>query len=450
METDLSPDAAIDRFLSRLKPVETLVVALSGGSDSMALLHLLHEHLVNAKSPRLVAVTVDHGLRPGSRAEAASVAGACSALGVEHRTAKWQGRKPATGLQAAARLARYDLLRREALGVGADVIVTGHTRDDQIETALMRSERGNGRGLSAMADAVLYRCDCWIVRPLLSVRREALKAGLIEAGLSWIDDPSNQDERFERVRLRKSGSVGAADEEIVSMIDQAGQARREDAMSLSRFIEAHVRTHAGRIVELPQVPAEISENLQQAIGLFAALMGGRSHRPGAKLQTQIARFSADVGPPRINLGRSVLDRRADRIFIYRERRGQRRITLRPGETAIWDERYLFWNNDPVRRFIVAPTVGSGSATRLSGDIEPEELADIPAGVQLGAGGAEPTIFAETQDEQHIEKCDILPSALTVTRHLALFDLFLPEFDRILADKCAGLFGRAAYREPPVL
>ncbi len=447
METDLTPDAAIDRFLSRLKPVETLVVALSGGSDSTALLHLLRQRLADSGKPRLVAVTVDHGLRPGSKTETAAVAAACAALGIAHRAAKWTGRKPRSGLQEAARLARYDLLRRAALDVGADIVVTGHTRDDQIETAMMRSARGDGRGLSGMADAVLYRRDCWVLRPLLAVRREALRRVLTDAGISWIDDPSNVDERFERVRLRRSGTAAGADSELLSMIDRTAQARREDAAALSRFIDAHAQIHAGGIAELPQVPAEISEYLQQAIGLFAALMGGRSHRPGSKLQTQIARFSADVGPPRINLGRSVLDRRADRIFIYRERRGQRALVLPPGGSAVWDERYWFSNEDPARGYIVAPVAGKDGPTHLGSETGPAG-ADIPPGVRSGALRAEPVLHVQTPDKKRGEKLETLPNAVTVARHLALFDLFLPEFDRILADKCAGLFGRPAYCAPP--
>jgi tRNA(Ile)-lysidine synthase len=448
METDLSPDAAVDRFLSRLDPVDTLVVALSGGSDSTALLHLLHQRSQTENVPRLVAVTVDHGLRADSAAEAAGVAQICAALGIEHRTAKWSGRKPASGLQEAARLARYDLLRQAVISVGADIIVTGHTQDDQIETAIMRGERGTGRGLSGMAEAVLYQRDCWVLRPLLPVRRSALQSMLIAAGVSWIDDPSNMDERFERVRLRQSGAAASVDADVLSMIDHAAIARSEDAVALARFIEAHVVVHGGMIAELPQVPAEISEYLQQAIGVIAALMGGRSYRPGSKLQKQIARFSADVGPPRINLGRSVLDRRADRIFIYRERRGQRRLSIRPGRSSLWDGRYFFSNQDGARSFVVAPTGTKDRCTPLWTGSGSELDADIPAGVVSRARQSEPTILIEAPGGETAEKLDTLPNGLTVARHLALFDVFLPEFDRILADKCAGLFGRPAYREPP--
>ncbi len=443
METDLTPDAAIDRFLSRLKPVDCLVVAISGGSDSTALLHLLHDRLKGAAKPRLVAVTVDHRLRRGSAAEAKAVAEACAALGVEHRTAAWKGRKPSSGLQEAARLARYELLRQTARDVGADAVVTGHTQDDQIETAIMRGERAAGRGLSGMADAVLYKGDCWVLRPLLAVRRDALQAGLRHAGVTWIDDPSNHDDRFERVRLRQAGGVSLADAEVLSMIDNAADARRHDAAVLARFVELHAEIHGGIIAELPQVPAEVSEPLQQAIGLFAALMGGRTHAPGAKLQTQIARFSADVGPPRTNLGRSVLDRRADRIFVYREKRGLGRLTLKPGQSAIWDGRYRFENSGADQSFVIAPTPAGQAPTVLRTGVDLPD--DLPPGVLSRASGAQPSVF-ETSPGPALAA---LPDALTVSRHLALFDLFLPEFDLILADRCAGLFGRPDYREPPL-
>jgi len=449
METDLTPDAAIDRFLSRLEPVDALAVALSGGSDSTALLHLLHRRAAVGDAPRLIAITVDHGLRAGSDEEAKTVAAACAALGIEHRIAKWTGRKPATGLQEAARLARYDLLRGSALAAGADVVVTGHTQDDQIETAIMRGERGDGRGLSGMAEAVLYRGDCWILRPLLSVRRAALRDLLGVSGISWIEDPSNLDERFERARMRLAGGPASADVEMLSMIDSAAAARRGDAAVLARFVDAHALVHAGMIAELPQVPAEISEHLQPAIGLFTALMGGRAHRPGAKSQTQIDRFSADIGPPRITLGGSMLDRRADRIFIYREKRGQRRVSAGPGQTILWDARYRFSNADPQRRFTIAPTAAGNRPTLLNLPTGSNPPTDIPPGVVSRARAAEPTIIAETPDGAVAVPAEELPQPLSVTRHLPLFDLFLPEFDRILADKCAGLFGRPTYRSLPL-
>ena len=251
---DIQPATAIDAFLSRIGAFETLCVAVSGGSDSTALLHLLHEHLKDGKRPRLVAVTIDHGLRTSSGEEAARVAAFCEARKIEHRIMRWAGHKPESGLQDAARNARYELLREAAKSLKTNAVVTAHTRDDQIETIRMRQRRGMGRGLSGMAEAVLFRRDCWILRPLLNVRRSALQAVLADASIDWVDDPSNRDRRFERVRIRLDESNPAADGELLSMVEAMAQARRSDGERLARFLHDNVIIHADMIAELPQVP----------------------------------------------------------------------------------------------------------------------------------------------------------------------------------------------------
>jgi tRNA(Ile)-lysidine synthase len=183
-----------------------LVLAVSGGPDSTALLVLAaHWAKRRKRAPKLLAVTVDHGLRPEAAGEARTVKRLAQRLGVPHRTLRWRGRKPATGLQAAARAARYRLLAAAAARARCSHIVTAHTRDDQAETVLFRLARGSGlAGLGAMARETPLAASGGIVlaRPLLDVPKDRLVATVRAAGLAFADDPSNRDPRFARPRLR--------------------------------------------------------------------------------------------------------------------------------------------------------------------------------------------------------------------------------------------------------
>lgn len=442
--SDVRPAAAIDSFLRRLRKVDTVCVAVSGGSDSTALLHLLHERLKDMAGPRLVAVTVDHGLRASSAEEAARVAAFCAERGIVHRTMIWSGDKPKSGLQEAARNARYELLRDVALSFKTNVVLTAHNRDDQIETIRMRQRRATGRGLSGMAAALLYRRDCWILRPLLDVRRMALQEVLEGAGISWIEDPSNDDRRFERVRVRLEAHDEAANAELLSMVETMAEARRSESERLARFLHDNVVIHADMIAELPAVPEGLSDLLQQAVALLAALMGGRAYLPGTRSQDHIARFVAGSGPPRVNLSRSVLDRRAQRFFVYRERRSVPTIALEAGASAIWDGRYKIMNRNTRQTLQIGP-IGDDNP------IGPDDLpAHLPRGIVSRAGYSQPALITLKGGKQGVSRqLAARASQLETSRYFTHFDLFLPEFERKVADVCAALFGLPHYPEPPV-
>jgi tRNA(Ile)-lysidine synthase len=212
-----------------------LLVAVSGGPDSVALLALLADWSREPGRPCLLAATVDHGLRPSSADEAQGVAALCARLGVVHRILHWEGDKPRSRLQERARAARYALLAAEAENAGGAALVTAHTLDDQAETLLMRMARGSGpSGLAGMRGRV-RRGGAVLVRPLLSVPKARLIATAQARGLPFVEDPSNGDPRFARARWRTVMPLLAAeglDAERLSLL--AGRLARLDEAAAAR------------------------------------------------------------------------------------------------------------------------------------------------------------------------------------------------------------------------
>lgn len=204
-DDDNSPISAREakQLFAGLRRAPALLLAVSGGPDSVALMWLaVRWQRSLARGPRLLVATVDHGLRPEAAREAREVKRLAAELGLEHRTLRWRGAKPKTGLPAAAREARYRLLARAARAAGASHVLTAHTRDDQAETLLMRLLRGSGlAGLSAMA-SITERDGIVLTRPLLDVPKSQLIATLKRAKLGFADDPTNRDTAFTRPRLR--------------------------------------------------------------------------------------------------------------------------------------------------------------------------------------------------------------------------------------------------------
>lgn len=202
---DTSPISASDAkaLFADWRSAPALVLAVSGGPDSVAMMWLASRwRKALPRGPRLLAVTVDHGLRAASAREAREVKQLARALAIEHRTMKWTGAKPGRGVPAAAREARYRLLAQAARRAGATHILTAHTSDDQAETLLMRLLRGSGiAGLSAMARESA-REGVVLARPLLGIAKSRLVATLDKAGIAYADDPTNRDTAFTRPRLR--------------------------------------------------------------------------------------------------------------------------------------------------------------------------------------------------------------------------------------------------------
>ena len=225
-------------------------VAVSGGSDSLALLYLTSE-LAKDHSLSVQAVTVDHGLRREAEAAARNVAAICADLGIAHEALRWRDWDGKGNTQTAARNARYALIAEWAQTVGIETVALGHTQDDQAETFVMRLARASGvDGLSAMPARRNHLGVLWL-RPLLNIRRSALRAYLDNKGVEWIDDPSNVDPRFERIRVREQlaalAEVGIGVEVLAQVSQNLAQARDALAHQALDAAKKLVTEHSGAL-----------------------------------------------------------------------------------------------------------------------------------------------------------------------------------------------------------
>lgn len=265
---DALPEEAVAQFKNSLRglvPEETRIgLGVSGGPDSLALLLLA----AAARPGRVEAATVDHGLREGSAAEAAMVADLCDQLGIPHQTLKvsWD-EKPTTAIQEKARIRRYGALAEWARDRGLTTLMTAHHANDQAETFLMRLRRGAGlTGLAGMRSTVrLPGSDEALVRPLLDWRRDQLEKICAQAGVTPTVDPSNEDEQFERVRIRKALDAAAAwlgPRAIAASAAHLADADQALNWAANRAWRRVARQDAKRLTLAPQgLPREIRRRL---------------------------------------------------------------------------------------------------------------------------------------------------------------------------------------------
>ncbi len=342
-------DADIVRLFRPLEHYPEAILAVSGGPDSVALMVLAARWCTLSARPlgTLHVATVDHGLRQASAAEAEFVAELASRMGFAHTTLAWTGPKPRSGVQAAARMARYTLLSGLASANNCRAIVTAHTLDDQAETFMMRLARGSGlSGLSAMAP-IARMMDVDIVRPLLGERKARLRRLLGATATPFIEDPSNEDAAFERVRMRRAlarlGSSGIGPDQIAL---SAARLRRARAAidSAARDMAAHaLAVHPSGYAEtdlsaLAVAPEEIAIVLLEKV---LRRLGGASPVRLARIEALADRLRVQTLPARVTLGGCLMERKAGRLRIFREpgRMGHPHLRLVPGETSVWDGRF---------------------------------------------------------------------------------------------------------------
>ena len=337
------PNAGLADVVALFAPYsnsEVILLAASGGPDSMALAHLARAWAKGSPRPtRLVAATVDHGLREASSAEAAQVADWCNALGIAHHTLVWQGVKPKTRLQETARAARYALLHDLAVQLGATFILTAHHADDQAETVLQRLARGSGvSGLGGMAEQTALAPagvhPVILARPLLSLRKQVLVDICTAVGQPFFDDPSNVDPRFARARWRQMAEALAAEGlDAPALVRLAARARRADAALISALQElsAGIATD-GHVRKLAQAPDELVIRWLQQVVTAAA---GRVPRYD-RTETLALRLKAAVGEGRAfraSLGGCVLSVTARGVMnLTADVRQRGRTSASPSQT----------------------------------------------------------------------------------------------------------------------
>jgi tRNA(Ile)-lysidine synthase len=230
--------------LDLLGPFEAepvLAVAVSGGADSLALIGLA-DPWARARGGKAVALIVDHGLRPESGAEARRVRDALASRGIEAHILAWSGPKPARGVQAAARAARYRLLEEWCRREGVLHLLLAHHAGDQAETIAMRRARGGDLGLAGMA-AIAETRDLRRLRPLLGVAKARLVATVQAAGQGWIEDPSNRDPRSERARVR-AGLRESDARRLLALGRRTGRRRAETERAAAALLARHLAARA--------------------------------------------------------------------------------------------------------------------------------------------------------------------------------------------------------------
>ena len=341
------PDIAAD--FSPLTPERHAALAVSGGSDSIALMRLAADW-ARTHHPGLVlsVLTVDHGLRPGSAEEAARVAGWAAELDLAHHLLRWEAEpKPDTGIQARARAARYGLMAEWCRRHGATSLLTGHTLDDQAETVLMRLSRT----MSPDSLAGIRPVGGWeglpLLRPLLRIKRQALRDWLTHLGQRWIEDPSNEDTRFERVRARRTlaAMTPATTQRLARLAESSAAVVAVLERMARRWISFSLREHDSGICHIAAddfrgLPAALQERI---LAIIIARYGGDQAPPEAEELRRLAKWACSgTGAVRSTLGGALLGRRKTGFWVTRE---PSRIDATPQpvpETGklLWDNRFL--------------------------------------------------------------------------------------------------------------
>lgn len=404
--TEPLTDGEIEALFAPVANSRTIALAVSGGPDSLALLHAIDRWRAHAGRPDTVVLTVDHGLRPESAGEAEAVVNIAKQRDMPARLLVASGPAPQSDIEAEARRVRYRLLLGAAREVGASHLLLAHHRDDQAETFLMRLQRGSGVfGLAAMRRMV-DGDGLVIFRPFLDIPRPRLAATAAAAGLSAVDDPMNRDPRFLRARIRQImpalAAVGIGPSELALTAARFATAADAIDAATDRFIEASVVINelaVARIL-LAVFRAEPEEiRLRFLVRLMMAI-GGEPYPP--RFRRLKALHDGLLGATHSRFKRTlsgvVAEVRSGSVLFYREagRAGLPEVPVGPGYQGVWDRRFHIHVSDDAPADLVLGALGEASrGFRADGPnhIPPAALWVQPAIRRKGKVVAVPTIGA---------------------------------------------------------
>ena len=322
-----------------------LAVGVSGGADSLGLVLLAHEW-ARGQGGSVLGLTVDHGLRPESSGEAERVGRWLAVRGIAHAVLRWDGDKPKTGIQAAARAARHRLLAERCSAEGILHLALAHHRDDQAETVLLRLARGSGiDGLAGMAP-IRAAGPVRVIRPLLDLPHDRLVATCRAHGQDWIEDPSNRNPAFARARLRAAEDALSAEgldaDRLADTARRAARARAAlEAGAASLLAGAAAVFPEGWIRLDPRPLRAAPEELGlRALVRCLLVVGGAPYPPKAEaLERLFAEIMRGLDGGRTLGGCRILPRRGGLVIAREPAAATERATICPGETLWWDRRF---------------------------------------------------------------------------------------------------------------
>jgi tRNA(Ile)-lysidine synthase len=347
-----------------------LAVAVSGGPDSLTLA-VLADRWSRERGGEICALTVDHRLRPESGAEICRLQGWLSARAIRHEVLIWSGEKPKSGIQEAARTARYRLLAGWCREHGCLHLLTAHHREDQTETHLIRRRARSGAdGLAGMS-AIRELADCRLLRPLLGVAKDRLLGLLHAERQPFITDPSNLNPAFERSRLRGDYGVMPGVGDLLALsaeIRTFGCMRAVRECNGNALLARDVILHpAGFAVLDPGImllmPQEMAERVLSAV---AATIGGAVYPARRQRIARLRDLLGDAAKRGHTLGGCRFVRWRERVLVMRElARAVEPVRLTPGSSTIWDRRFKIMLSPAGSRPVTVGYLGTAGVTELN-------------------------------------------------------------------------------------